>query len=141
MKTLLAGILALSMGSLAQAYVRDLDEAMTKLEKSATYQVSRDAGHKALDAKEFDTASKEFKPAGNATAFAWVRARMYANAAFALARAGRCTESVGLYKEALKVQKLAEAKASGGPKWAKARAKTRADIKWGLFESACKKAK
>lgn len=152
---LLFGLLALSLGSMARAGelvpsmdnpefykagVRVLSEAMTPEEKDFRYSPHRDAGHAALKVKEFDKASQEYIKAGKATAFAWVRARQFANAAFALARASRCKESIAWYNEALKVQKLAEAKSSGGNKWAKSRAKCGADIEWGLKKSACREA-
>ncbi len=152
MKILLAGILALSLGAIAQAGelvpsldnpefykagVRVLSEAMTPEEKDVRYSPHRDAGHAAIKLKQFDKASQEYIKAGKATAFAWVRARQFANAGFALARATRCDEAIAWYEEAMKVQKLAEAKASGGTNWAKSRAKCRADIEWGLKDSSC----
>lgn len=155
MKSMLIAVLA--VGLLAPAYaqivpdlddpefykkgIRVLSEAMTPEEKNLRYSPHRDAGHAALKLKQFDKASQEYIKAGKATAFAWVRARHFANAAFALARASRCDEARTWYNEALRVQNVAEAKASGGPRWAKSRAKCRADIEWGLEKSACREPK
>lgn len=121
--------------------VRRLDEAMTPEEKALRYSPHRDAGHAALNAKRFGEAAEEFEAAANATAFAWVRARMLANAGFALARASRCKEAQVIYDYAYRIWIAAEDVDSGGIKWAAARKQTIADIRWGLFESACKKAK
>lgn len=132
-------VLVLALGLTASAFgePRVLDEAMTKVEKAEKYQPHRDAGHAAMKAKRFDEASKEFALAANATAFAWVRARMLANAGFALARSSRCKDALAFYNEALVVQELAEEVSSGGTSWAKSRKQTRLDIEWGLHESAC----
>lgn len=125
------------MGPVDENGVRVLDEAMTPEEKAFKYQPHRDAGHEALGAKEFDRAAKEFEAAANATAFAWVRARMLANAGFALARASRCKEAWQLYRLAHGVWMHAEEVGSGGAKWSKQRDQTKRDIEWGLYESAC----
>lgn len=114
----------------------ELDEAMTKQEYHL-YRILADDGHSALDAKNFLVAYAKFTEAGKASHFAWVRARMFANAGFVMARAQHCTESISWYKQALVVQEKADAKASGGPKWAKDRKQTRLDIMWGLEDSSC----
>lgn len=147
MKRMLIAVLAMGlygsamadfMGPVDDNGVRVLNEAMTPEEKSVKYAPHRDAAKAALKVKSFDTAFNEYVLTGNATAFAWVRARHYANAAFALARSGdRCKESIKWYKEAMRIQKLAEAKGSGGDKWKKSRDQTRRDIEWGLNDSAC----
>lgn len=151
MKRMLIAVLAMGlygsamadfMGPVDDNGVRVLNEAMTPEEKSVKYTPHRDAAKAALKAKSFDTAFKEYVLTGNATAFAWVRARHYANAAFALARSGnRCKEAIIWYKKALEVQGMAEAKSSGGDKWKKSRAQTRRDIEWGLNDSACREGK
>ncbi len=117
--------------------IRVLSEAMTPQEKAFRYSPHRDAGHAALKLKQFNKASQEYIRAGKATAFAWVRARHFANAAFSFARASRCIDAITWYNEAMKVQEIAEKKSSGGTSWAKSRAKCRADIEWGLKDSAC----
>lgn len=137
MRYIMLTLLTLGMMGSALAEHRVLDEAMTPKEKAEKYQPHRDAGHEALEAKRFDEAAREFQAAAYATAFAWVRARMLANAGFALARASRCEEAIVIYHEAWDVQDTAEEKGSGGDKWSKARQKTRADISWGLYDSAC----
>ncbi len=143
-KYLFIGVLCFAMGLMSNARageVAELDEAMTHAEKAVNYTPHRDAGHKALALKQFDLASKEFQAAADATAFAWVRARMLANAGFALARASRCKEALEIYDYAYRIWIIAEDVASGGSKWAKSRDKTIADIRWGLYESACRKPK
>lgn len=147
MKRILIAVLAMGlygsatadfMGPVDENGVRVLDEAMTPEEKAVKYTPHRDAAKAALALKQFDKAAQEYELAGKATAFAWVRARHFANKAFALARSGdRCKESIKWYDEALRVQILAEEKDSGGDKWAKSRAQTRRDIEWGLYDSAC----
>ena len=140
MKGILTAILLTGLvgSAMAEDKIRELDEAMTPQEFSEVYKPLKVSAHDALEGKRFDMAFQLYVKAGKATAFSWVRARQFANAAFALARSGdRCKEAIAWYGEAMKVQELAEKRASGGPKWAKARKQTRADIEWGLNDSAC----
>lgn len=138
-KYILMGVLCFAMGLLSTSQSADtaeLDEAMTK-QQYHSYRGLADDAHAALKAKNFLVAYDTFIEAGKASHFGWVRARMFANAGFAMARAQHCTESLTWYNEAMRVQEKAEAVASGGPKWAKARKQTRRDINWGLKVSSC----
>lgn len=138
-KYLLMAALCFGMGLLSTSQAGDtaeLDEAMT-FDQFYEYKSLSKAGHLSMDNKKFVTAYTFFVAAGKSTHFAWVRARMFANAGFAMARAQHCTESISWYNAAIRVQAIAEAKASGGIKWAKVRKQTRLDIMWGLKDSSC----
>lgn len=129
-KLMLVGVALLLAGPVMAA--RELTEKMTETEFAAKYEPHKEAGNKAIAEKRFEDARVEFLAAADATAFAWVRARMIANAAFAVIRATRLKEAIELYQAASKVQDVAEEVSSGGEKFAKDRAQCRADIEWGL---------
>jgi hypothetical protein len=132
MKKMILASLVVAMFVPAFAADLELTEQQTPEEWAEVYKPHRDAGHEAMAEKRFEEARKEFVLAASGTRFAWVRARMLANAGFAVIRAGRIKEADALYMQALAVQDVAEDNESGGSKFAKDRAQCRADIEWGL---------
>lgn len=129
-KLLILIVLCFAAAVQAQDGALALTEKQTVTEWESLYKTHRDAGREALENKDYDRAREEYRLAAAGTRFAWVRARMLANAGFAALLQGDKEGAFENYGEALEI--LEANPNSGKGKFSKERAKTKTDVEQGL---------
>jgi hypothetical protein len=114
----------------------ELTGTITQAHYDEVYKPVKDAADEAKDRMDLTDAADLYVRAAYRHTVPAIRAAMLRNAAFHLARAGKCERALKLWKRALNV--LQNADYERFPGYKKSRAKTFADITWGLEESACR---
>lgn len=99
MKKILLFVVALCLIPAARA-VEELDEKMPVTDWNANYAPVKTEANNAMEAGDFVNAADLFVEAGEAHAFAWVRARMFANGALCYLRQAQTTGSAAEQKRA-----------------------------------------